>query len=201
MGGHRGSIEVTVRLHTPLTVRLEVGAEPVDAAAAVDKPSVRSFSISHLPPVKLEFSLPTDYPALSSPLHHLSCSWLTKEQREKVSSHLNKLWTDNRGNVILFVWLDFLQEELLDFLNVRDEIDITPIVVRARNMSGGKGERRETISEVIDDDDDGCQKDNGEECGLARMVKIQDESQLIVPSGSKELTIKSQEERGRQQSD
>merc|ERR1711874_410244 len=183
MGGHRGSIEVTVRLHTPLTVRLEVGAEPVDAAAAVDKPSVRSFSISHLPPVKL------------------SCSWLTKEQREKVSSHLNKLWTDNRGNVILFVWLDFLQEELLDFLNVRDEIDITPIVVRARNMSGGKGERRETISEVIDDDDDGCQKDNGEECGLARMVKIQDESQLIVPSGSKELTIKSQEERGRQQSD
>ena len=39
-----------------------------------------SFSVSHLPPVALTFSLPPDYPSETPPEYKLECRWMTEEQ-------------------------------------------------------------------------------------------------------------------------
>ena len=48
-----------------------------------------SFSVSHLPPVALTFTLPPDYPSKSPPEYKLECRWMTEEQEsvEGASSH------------------------------------------------------------------------------------------------------------------
>ena len=42
------------------------------------------FSVSHLPPVTLRFTLPPDYPSKSPPDYQLECRWMT-EMQESVS--------------------------------------------------------------------------------------------------------------------
>jgi len=64
---HRGSLEVQVRLDSPITV---TGSSLPER-----------FSVQHLPPLKMEFSLPPDYPSTSAPTFSLSCPWLTLVQK------------------------------------------------------------------------------------------------------------------------
>ena len=84
-----------------------------------------SFSVQHLPPLKMEFSLPPDYPSTSAPTFCLSCPWLTSVQKSRVEQKLELLWVENRPGVILFLWLDFLQEELVNFLELKGTLDIS----------------------------------------------------------------------------
>ena len=44
------------------------------------KTPTESFSVSHLPPVALIFTLPPTYPSESPPDYELQCRWMTKEQ-------------------------------------------------------------------------------------------------------------------------
>ena len=73
----------------------------------------------------MEFSLPPDYPSTSAPTFCLSCSWLTPVQKSCVEKKLELLWVENRPGVILFLWLDFLQEELVNFLELEGTLDIS----------------------------------------------------------------------------
>ena len=106
---HMGSLEVEVRLDSPLSVVT---------------PDRGDFQVSHLPPLKMEFSLPPDYPSLCPPLFLLSCPWLLPAQKAGVEARLDQLWQENRGGVILFLWLNFLQEEVMDFLQLSSSLDL-----------------------------------------------------------------------------
>ena len=44
------------------------------------KTPAESFSVSHLPPVALIFTLPPTYPSESPPDYQLECRWMTEEQ-------------------------------------------------------------------------------------------------------------------------
>jgi hypothetical protein len=106
---HRGSLEVEVRLDSPLTVVT---------------PDRGDFQVRHLPPLRMEFSLPPDYPSLCPPLFLLTCPWLLPAQKAGVEARLEQLWQENRGGVILFLWLNFLQEEVMDFLELSSSLDL-----------------------------------------------------------------------------
>ena len=84
-----------------------------------------SFSVQHLPPLKMEFSLPPDYPSTSAPTFSLSCPWLTLVQKSSAEQKMELLWVENRPGVILFLWFDFLQEELVNFLELEGTLDIS----------------------------------------------------------------------------
>ena len=73
----------------------------------------------------MEFSLPPDYPSTSAPTFSLSCPWLTTAQKSRVEQKMEQLWEEIKPGVILFVWLDFLQEELLSFLDLGGVLDIS----------------------------------------------------------------------------
>ncbi|KAI2656008.1 E3 ubiquitin-protein ligase RNF14 [Labeo rohita] len=79
--------------------------------------------ISFLPPLVLSFELPTDYPSSSAPMTALC-------------KRLDELWEENRGNVVLFIWIQFLKEETLKFLNIKSSLKIQNISGQPQCKSG-----------------------------------------------------------------
>ncbi|XP_075131079.1 E3 ubiquitin-protein ligase RNF14-like [Leptodactylus fuscus] len=84
-------------------------------------------TVSFLPPIVLNFELPPGYPSTTPPNFTLSCTWLSSAQLSLLCQHLDDLWEENRGYVVLFPWVQFLKEETLDFLNITSpyEIDLS----------------------------------------------------------------------------
>uniref|UniRef100_A0A8D0DX77 E3 ubiquitin-protein ligase RNF14 n=1 Tax=Salvator merianae TaxID=96440 RepID=A0A8D0DX77_SALMN len=75
-------------------------------------------AVCFLPPIVLNFEFPVDYPSVSPPKFTLSCKWLSHAQLSALCKHLDYLWEENRGSVILFAWIQFLKEETLAYLNI-----------------------------------------------------------------------------------
>ncbi|XP_073507352.1 E3 ubiquitin-protein ligase RNF14-like isoform X2 [Phyllobates terribilis] len=81
-------------------------------------------TVSFLPPILLNFELPPDYPSAAPPNFTLSCKWLSPRQLTLLCQHLDDLWEENRGCVVLFSWIQFLKEETLDYLNIKSPYEI-----------------------------------------------------------------------------
>ncbi|ESP01946.1 hypothetical protein LOTGIDRAFT_157076 [Lottia gigantea] len=121
--------------------------------------------IQYLPPVTLNFQLPIDYPSTSSPEFTLTCKWLTHKQLSKVCKRLDELWEENTGTVILFTWINFLHEELYDFLQLSSPLDIRNIV----SNRTGKSVTTSSSSSVID-----------KSCDLRCIQDIESQDWLLV---------------------
>ncbi|KAJ8277579.1 hypothetical protein GJAV_G00076920 [Gymnothorax javanicus] len=80
--------------------------------------------VSFLPPLVLKFELPADYPSKSSPLFTLGCKWLSKVQLAAVCRQLDELWQESLGNVVLFSWIQFLREEVLNYLQISSPLEL-----------------------------------------------------------------------------
>ncbi|XP_025779662.1 E3 ubiquitin-protein ligase RNF14 [Puma concolor] len=76
------------------------------------------YTICFLPPLVLNFELPPDYPSSSPPSFTLSGKWLSPTQLSALCKHLDNLWEEHRGSVVLFAWMQFLKEETLAYLNI-----------------------------------------------------------------------------------
>ncbi|XP_040261799.1 E3 ubiquitin-protein ligase RNF14-like isoform X1 [Bufo bufo] len=83
-------------------------------------------TVCFLPPIVLNFELPPSYPSTEPPNFTLSCKWLSPAQLTLLCQHLDDLWEENWGCVVLFAWIQFLKEETLDYLNIKSphEIDL-----------------------------------------------------------------------------
>ncbi|CAK9812758.1 E3 ubiquitin-protein ligase RNF14 [Anthophora quadrimaculata] len=81
--------------------------------------------IKYLPPVRVYLQLPTDYPDKKSPNFYVSASWLSPWQISFICQKLDEIWTDNKGQEILFLWFEFLRNNLLNFLQIKDALDIS----------------------------------------------------------------------------
>ncbi|KAJ0032115.1 hypothetical protein NQD34_002196 [Periophthalmus magnuspinnatus] len=107
-----GEIRVCVELPTRFTVALKQGD------------TLSQYEISSLPPLRLTFDLPEDYPSCSPPAFTLNCSWLTTKQLSLLSAHLNDLYQTTGGAVVLFSWAQFLKYEILSFFGITDILEI-----------------------------------------------------------------------------
>ncbi|XP_069810843.1 E3 ubiquitin-protein ligase RNF14-like [Dendropsophus ebraccatus] len=81
-------------------------------------------TVSFLPPIVLNFELPPDYPSTQPPNFTLSCKWLSPRQLTLLCQHLDDLWEENKGSVVLFPWIQFLKEETLDYVNITSPYEI-----------------------------------------------------------------------------
>ncbi|OXU19916.1 hypothetical protein TSAR_003713 [Trichomalopsis sarcophagae] len=81
--------------------------------------------IKYLPPVRLYVQLPKDYPSASPPKYNIAINWLTPWQVSLTCQKLDKLWQRNESNEILFIWLEFLKSDLLNFLHIEDILEVS----------------------------------------------------------------------------
>ncbi|XP_013872295.1 E3 ubiquitin-protein ligase RNF14 [Austrofundulus limnaeus] len=110
---------------------------PPDFKVVVKGDKTHEHNVCFLPPLMLNFELPSDYPSTSPPVFTLSSKWITKAQLSALCRHLDELWEENQGSEILFMWIQFLKEETLEFLSIK-----SPLEISVNNKANG--ERRKT---------------------------------------------------------
>uniref|UniRef100_UPI00358F5290 E3 ubiquitin-protein ligase RNF14 isoform X2 n=1 Tax=Myxine glutinosa TaxID=7769 RepID=UPI00358F5290 len=103
--------------------------------------------VKNLPPVMLHFELPKNYPSRSPPMFTLSCKWLTRAQLSKLCWNLDELWEQNCGSEIIFIWTQFLLEELLNFLEIE-----SPLALRV-GQNDTKGQQQQQQQHNINEHD------------------------------------------------
>lgn len=98
---------------------------PHDFKLLVTGENCVEYHVSFLPPLILSFELPVDYPSSSAPVFTLSSKWLSRLQLSSLCKHLDELWEQNQGSVVLFTWIQFLKEEALNFLGLQSPLEIS----------------------------------------------------------------------------
>ncbi|KAL6266300.1 hypothetical protein P5V15_003159 [Pogonomyrmex californicus] len=81
--------------------------------------------VEHLPPSRLYTYLPDTYPSKKPPSFYLSIMWLTPWETAFVCQELDEIWEKNQGNEIIFLWLYFLQNDIFNFLNIQDTLNVS----------------------------------------------------------------------------
>ncbi|CAB4068728.1 RNF14 [Lepeophtheirus salmonis] len=113
----KGQISNTIELNGS-TIKIGVSKRSINDNH--EREILLSKDLDHIPPISLVFEFPANYPSVSMPKFSLSCLWLNSKQR----SIWKSLWNENKGSVILFNWITFLQNEVLEFLDFEKEIII-----------------------------------------------------------------------------
>lgn len=116
-------IKCSISIYPTFLEKLEVkftGSHPSDVAV-----SNNSIFVEHLPPIKMYIHLPNTYPSKTPPNFCLSIIWLTPWEISFVCQKFDEMWEENQGNEILFLWLNFLQNDIFNFLNILKSLDIS----------------------------------------------------------------------------
>jgi E3 ubiquitin-protein ligase RNF14 len=116
----------TILLHLPHSFVLII-----QASGCIDK----EILVRYLPPVRLYFQLPYDYPSSSPPLFALSCIWLSLSQLRRLCFKLDDIWEENRGEVIFFHWTNFLQNNVLDFLEITSPLNLSAVLCTRKSST------------------------------------------------------------------
>ncbi|RKP08906.1 hypothetical protein THASP1DRAFT_29294 [Thamnocephalis sphaerospora] len=82
--------------------------------------------VRHMPPVRIDFTLPPGYPYSTPPTVRLECEWIDDDALRATEALLRDAWAKER-DMILFSWLDMLADirsfaQLTDPLIVSNEI-------------------------------------------------------------------------------
>uniref|UniRef100_T1JN94 Uncharacterized protein n=1 Tax=Strigamia maritima TaxID=126957 RepID=T1JN94_STRMM len=119
----------------------------------------KAHEIEHLPPVIINFRLPLDYPSNAPPHFTLSCKWLSRDQLTFLCTQLDRIWEEHTGEVVLFHWFQFLIDECLQILGIKESIEVSlaaPIASKPRKDSAPQ--KSETQHEVDDNSSARCNK-------------------------------------------
>ena len=83
-----------------------------------------SMFVNNLTPVILTLVLPETYPVEACPVFSLSCQWLSSTQLSAVATKLESLYTENQGEQILYIWANWIQNDLLNSLSLQSVLII-----------------------------------------------------------------------------
>ena len=97
---------------------MELPERPVTLVALASQGEQTAVPVSFLPPLVLNFAYPPSYPSIAAPTYTLTCKWLHVGLMSRLCRQLDALWAEQRGDVVLFRWLAFLQDEAFAFLQL-----------------------------------------------------------------------------------
>ncbi|CAP28797.1 Protein CBG08978 [Caenorhabditis briggsae] len=104
-----------------------------------------SVSLDILPPVRLKFKLPKDYPSDSSPKLELESDWMNQEQRKMCESELSKICEENLMMGVLYLCyqgiIDLIDQMPTRTINLNEACKIGEISIESlKKKLLGKGE-------------------------------------------------------------
>ncbi|XP_071553918.1 E3 ubiquitin-protein ligase RNF14-like [Temnothorax nylanderi] len=116
-------IKCSITIYPKFSKKLEIkfdNSSPSDVAVSDD-----SIFVEHLPPIRMYINLPNTYPSQKPPNFCISVVWLTPWDMSFICQKLDEMWEENQGNEIIFLWLSFLQDDIFNFLNIHETLDVS----------------------------------------------------------------------------
>lgn len=92
------------------------------------------YLIEYLPPIRVYLHFPDDYPTKSRPNFYITNSWLSPWQVSLICQKLDEIWLTNEGQEVLYLWFEFLRNDLLNFLQIKDSLDISFLYMVHNNL-------------------------------------------------------------------
>ncbi|XP_003745898.1 E3 ubiquitin-protein ligase RNF14 [Galendromus occidentalis] len=132
-------------LGAKLTFSTRLPRESVNVKLDVPQFEAQSFRVNYLPPLYLDLVFPEGYPELEPPRFVIHAQWLNMFELNKICARLDEMWKENENMIIVFNWVDFLENELLNFLGIADEIDLKKLFFFQNRSSHTR--KREKTSE------------------------------------------------------
>lgn len=83
---------------------------------------IGSVTVRHLYPISLTIVLPHEYPSSAPPKFTISCPWLTSLQMTSLCQAMDRLWEESMYMPVLFTWITWLQENVMNHLGLRNRI-------------------------------------------------------------------------------
>ncbi|XP_075224500.1 uncharacterized protein LOC142326155 [Lycorma delicatula] len=117
-------------------------------------------SVEHLPPVEMLAVLPYDYPSKSAPQFHLSCSWLSGDMLAKLCNKLDEIWKEKTSPEILYIWIEFLKEETLNFLKIKNKLRINICNLKSDNSKQSQSIIKQTNEVVLNNNSNNTIKES-----------------------------------------
>ncbi|KAF1961253.1 RWD-domain-containing protein [Byssothecium circinans] len=96
----------------PFVARIDLLVAPSTPLPVTFEPDQDVQRLAYLPPVHLEITLPTGYPAEAPPSVNISTtpSWLPRTTIDKLVEEAQSLWDEYGGGPMLFAYISYLQE-------------------------------------------------------------------------------------------
>jgi E3 ubiquitin-protein ligase RNF14 len=107
-----------------------------------------SFKVKYLPPLILTCLLPKSYPTHRPPHFTISTQWLSVPKLSDLCSMLDSIWNEQKGQEVIYQWVECLQGSSLSYLGLEREIVLGPY------DSGCTGGDRRAISGSVSPDAD-----------------------------------------------
>ncbi|KAJ5173772.1 Zinc finger C6HC-type [Penicillium coprophilum] len=95
-----------------------------ESKGELDHPPIKDVHLlSHLPPLNLEIELPHGYPTEKPPIVHLRTipSWLSPSVIDQLSSDCRRLWEGCGKDLVVFTYIDHLQQLAETTFNIQDQ--------------------------------------------------------------------------------
>lgn len=96
------------------------------------------YNIKLLPPVRLMFRLPKDYPSDSAPSFNVDSEWMTEKQHEACNNAIQKVLNENQGMMVVFLCyqavLDTLTAMDIKFINLNRSFILKTSVCAPNNI-------------------------------------------------------------------
>ncbi|XP_059166242.1 E3 ubiquitin-protein ligase RNF14-like isoform X1 [Physella acuta] len=108
-----------------------------------------SFDVKYLSPLYLDITFPPTYPSSDPPSYQLSCPWLTSTQLECTGQMLDNLWQEGKPMVIVFTWIDWLENNLLSYLGITDHLVLHLLSSTLPDDGDEKNSASDGLGEVI----------------------------------------------------
>ncbi|VDM41228.1 unnamed protein product [Toxocara canis] len=122
-------------VHGYVILKIPRSGKPIKLRAFAMDFEQREASVRYLPPVKVFFSLPSDYPSNSAPEYTLMARWWTREIKHDVEERLKVVCDDFCGLPLILACIEAIKEQVLESLAKNDHI-IDMDSVDAQGTSG-----------------------------------------------------------------
>ncbi|CAL1399471.1 unnamed protein product [Linum trigynum] len=113
-----------------ITTKLHSSGEMKTASSSTTDEFSYSFKVKFLPPIVLTCLFPKSYPSHKPPNFTISVQWLGCPRIASLCSVLDSLWMEQRGQEVMYQWIDWLQSFSLPQLGIHQEIILGPYGIK-----------------------------------------------------------------------
>ncbi|VDN52357.1 unnamed protein product [Dracunculus medinensis] len=131
----------------------------------------KTLKVEYLSPISLQFLLPHDYPSFHCPKYSLQALWLNSKLEKRLKRRLDDCWIKNIGAPILYLWIQTIEEEVVNAMKSNPIIDLDSFM----NVDQKFSRISHILREIMDFDENATRKEferNFHECGVCWELKI-----------------------------